>query len=584
MATSSFRKIPLLFKGRHTNWTYYTSRILGYTKETIEDSFNSGVTLFNIPAFVADGFAALHELERGIRFGYLLMDQCLANILFRGRVKYLHLRWNMQVQNWGRPRIVDWLYQQYLDAKDDPAIIHYITPRKPWNWFHVPFEDEFWAVARQTGWYHELQERRISGGFRRWLNHSEVVSHSQCPENPFFTIIMPVFNREDCVERAIRSLQLQEFSNFELIVIDDVSTDHTVDVVRRIAKTDARIKLIQMEVNRGPAVARNAGVDQARGTYIGVCDSDDFYLPGALKTFARHLAEGEVDVLAGNQFRWLQETQEAKTDCGPSRIDRDVQGANLMDFPEFWTLVHYHRCVIRWEFLQENQIEYPPIRRAEDPAYLAEVYTQAASFRLIQDPTYLFHIRPRTYDWAVEEIRDGYRGYELVQKTMIAAGYEELAFFFQCFFSPVGLSYHWIPEEDALVLAERLIALMKPIPLTIFEHPFLMHPWFNADGCYHDLLLVQNATPEQIVKWMRRGLFSANLHLQRGKMNQMNKVIRKQNAQLHRFRVWLRGPRFALRILREINRRIIRFRNIVRREFRLRRSARFRRWKEQANG
>ncbi len=275
-------------------------------------------------------------------------------------------------------------------------------------------------------------------------------------------------------------------------------------------------------------------------------------------------------------------TKEVKTDRGPSQIDRDVQGTSLKEFPEFWTLVHFHRCVFRRKFLQDNHIEYPPIRRAEDPAYLAEVLTKARSFKLMKDPTYLFHIRHRTYEWTVEEIEHAYRGYELIQERMIAAGYEEIAFFFQCFFSPVGLSYHWIPEEKALVLAERLISLMKPVPLSVLDHSYLEHPVFDSAGCYHDLLLVKNATPEQIVKWMRRGLFNANLHLQRAEMREMRKIIREQNGSLHRFRLWLRGPRFALRIIRFLLRKIIRLRNTIRREFNRRRSDRFRRWKERA--
>ena len=57
---------------------------------------------------------------------------------------------------------------------------------------------------------------------------------------------------------------------------------------------------------------------------------------------------------------------------------------------------------------------------------------------------------------------------------MTAAGYEDIAFFFQCFFSPVGLSYQWIDETDALALAERLIVLMKPVPPDVLEHPYFI--------------------------------------------------------------------------------------------------------------
>ncbi|MBO0725797.1 MAG: glycosyltransferase family 2 protein, partial [Blastocatellia bacterium] len=92
---------------------------------------------------------------------------------------------------------------------------------------------------------------------------------------PSVSVIMPTFNRADTISRAIRSVQAQTFDDWELIVVDDGSTDNTVAMIEGC---DARLKLIRQE-NQGTAGARNAGLRASAGRYIAFLDSDDEWLP-----------------------------------------------------------------------------------------------------------------------------------------------------------------------------------------------------------------------------------------------------------------------------------------------------------------
>ena len=96
-----------------------------------------------------------------------------------------------------------------------------------------------------------------------------------------FSVLIPVCNREEYVRQAIDSVLSQAFSDYELIVIDDGSTDQTPDVLRSYG---TRVKTIHQE-NRGGQAARNAGAAQAEGEYLAFLDSDDLLLPGALATY-----------------------------------------------------------------------------------------------------------------------------------------------------------------------------------------------------------------------------------------------------------------------------------------------------------
>lgn len=107
---------------------------------------------------------------------------------------------------------------------------------------------------------------------------------------------MPVFNRAAAVGSAIESVLTQEFEDFELIVVDDGSTDESAAVVNSYA--DPRLRLIRMPSNRGGNAARNLGVEAARAPLIAFLDSDDSYLPNKLGFTIRAFDERpEMDVL-----------------------------------------------------------------------------------------------------------------------------------------------------------------------------------------------------------------------------------------------------------------------------------------------
>lgn len=101
--------------------------------------------------------------------------------------------------------------------------------------------------------------------------------------NPKVSVIIPTYNREKMVQRAIRSVRNQTYKDFELIVVDDGSTDNTEFVIKRLQEQDDRIRFIKHEKNKGPAAARNTGIKTARGEYIAFQDSDNEWLPKKLE-------------------------------------------------------------------------------------------------------------------------------------------------------------------------------------------------------------------------------------------------------------------------------------------------------------
>lgn len=112
---------------------------------------------------------------------------------------------------------------------------------------------------------------------------SRAVSRSTSTDTPLVSIITPAHNVARFVGDTIRSVQAQSFGNWEILVADDCSTDETCAIVQDLAAADPRVMLIRQDRNGGPAVARNAALDRARGRYVCFLDSDDLWLPTKLE-------------------------------------------------------------------------------------------------------------------------------------------------------------------------------------------------------------------------------------------------------------------------------------------------------------
>jgi len=100
-------------------------------------------------------------------------------------------------------------------------------------------------------------------------------------EKPMVSVVIPTYNRAHLLGRAIKSVLDQTYQDFELIIVDDASTDNTKEVVKRL--DDPRIRYVRHEENRGGAAARNTGIKTARGQFIAFQDSDDRWLPDKLE-------------------------------------------------------------------------------------------------------------------------------------------------------------------------------------------------------------------------------------------------------------------------------------------------------------
>ena len=208
---------------------------------------------------------------------------------------------------------------------------------------------------------------------------------------PFFSIIMPAYNAEKYLDKAIKSVLDQSFRDFELIVINDGSHDRTADICRAYTTKDARFKFIDKK-NGGVAAARNDALDVAKGVFIMFVDSDDVIYPHSLQTLYEVLSKAPYDYLRfeyqtideeGNSLYPNYEAKKRKKFSGKC-VDAAKCIQQLVRGEFFSCVGTYKRSII-----ENNQLRFMKgCTYNEDTLFMTEYFTHSKTHSYVSDVMY----------------------------------------------------------------------------------------------------------------------------------------------------------------------------------------------------
>ena len=197
--------------------------------------------------------------------------------------------------------------------------------------------------------------------------------------SPLVSVVLPVFNEEDRVAAAVRSMLAQSLSDLELLVVDDGSTDATPS--RLVEIQDPRLHVVRLDANVGRAAAKNHALDRARGQYVAFMDADDESEPHRLEMQVTFLeAHPEVDIL-GTALRTMGGSQ---SEVWRPPTDHPHIQAELL----FSCAVYGATAIVRRDFLEKHGLRFVPGHYVEDH----ELWTQALrTARFANLPDVLFN-------------------------------------------------------------------------------------------------------------------------------------------------------------------------------------------------
>ena len=250
---------------------------------------------------------------------------------------------------------------------------------------------------------------------------------------PLVSVVMPVFNAAKFISQTLESLLYQTMTDFEVVAVDDCSTDNSIEVVESFRERfDGRLKLIRLPKNTGtPGLPRNVGIQFARGKYISFLDCDDLYTKTALEEMSTLAEKFQADVVHANSWFILwggqkkHEDDPAFTDTNelfnsaaytvrqpgenvPSFKQPTFDSTDIGDRVRRWLNWNYNWAnaviFLKRDFLIANQIFFPTFAMAEDMLFTFTCLCKAEKFLRVSNVTYV--VRPHVGSISRENDRD----------------------------------------------------------------------------------------------------------------------------------------------------------------------------------
>jgi len=285
----------------------------------------------------------------------------------------------------------------------------------------IPFGLCWWKkrdivrIAREPFEYHIWRDdERIENNKEKVLKQI-VQAASNIPDedkiaknmNPFFSIIIPVYNAEKHIQACLDSLRYQTFSNYEVICINDGSTDKSEEIIKSFQKTDNRIRLI-CTGNKGVSHARNIGIKEAIGKYILLLDADDHFDKDTCKIVCESLiANNEPDMLVFGGKPFLPDGRRPdewfyKVLTTPDLYFEKVSTDDI--FSKKYLSVFCWRCAYKKEYVVSKQLSFMEGRKyGEDAIFMISALHNADGVVVISDK--LYHYRTDSEGSAMTEIK-----------------------------------------------------------------------------------------------------------------------------------------------------------------------------------
>ncbi len=200
------------------------------------------------------------------------------------------------------------------------------------------------------------------------------------------SIITPNFNSNKYLKDTIYSVLNQTYKNFEWIIIDDKSTDNSVEILNSI--NDSRVKVILLDKNSGAAVARNKGIEIAKGRFITFIDSDDLWLPNFLETTVNFLLKKNVELVY---------TAYKRVDENLNPYLSDFIGTDKVNYSRLLYNCPLPMLTTIYDAKRIGKIKIPIVDKREDYAMWLTILKSIKYAYVITTPLAIYRIRKNSY-------------------------------------------------------------------------------------------------------------------------------------------------------------------------------------------
>ena len=204
--------------------------------------------------------------------------------------------------------------------------------------------------------------------------------------NELVSIIMPSYNSSTFIGMSIDSVLKQTYTNWELLITDDCSTDNTRDVVQQYANKDLRIKLFKLEQNSGAGIARNNSIKEAKGRFIAFLDSDDMWKPYKLE---RQLAfMQEIGCQFSHSYTLVVDENDKVVGLNKKPYKVTFQSTKLINYIGTSSVIYDTKDI--------GKFYMKPIRRRQDFALWLNILQVTRKAYCIPEPLFIYRYTPNS--------------------------------------------------------------------------------------------------------------------------------------------------------------------------------------------
>lgn len=390
---------------------------------SMDNYINAGVLIMNLAKIRKDSMTKkfLELMENS----YRSEDQDVLNKACYGKIKIIPFRFNVQTKYFEPKKQEEYKLKLVIpedeigDAINNPVIIHYANPEKPWKNINT-YKADKWieaAIASKLDltdvhvikvYNAQLKSQKIDE-FIETLKVREYIDYNfelgkEDKSGYEVSIIIPCFNAEETISETIKSCLLQEKKDVrvEILCIDDGSSDNTLSILLEWSKRYSNIRVFS-QGNRGSGAARNIGIKKAKGRFLAFMDADDYYPSYTVLDNLYHTALKNKVYIAGGGF--LSTYKNKISSNYPFPLDGYwFKDRDVINYSEYQFDFGYTRFIYEREFIVKNNISFPDYLRFQDPPFFVRAMHTAKKFATVKEATYIYRIGHKRINWTEDKI------------------------------------------------------------------------------------------------------------------------------------------------------------------------------------
>lgn len=336
---------------------------------------------------------------------------------------------------------------------------------------------------------------------------------------PLISIIVPVYNVERYLTQCLDSIISQNYSNFEVLGVDDKSQDASSMIFEEYSRNDKRFTLLYHTENLGLPSARNTGIESAKGEYLFFLDSDDWISPHALKTLCNLAQQDDVDIAIGGVLKCWDGDGSASPANHAAYMKESLHAVTIFDMPVVSQSIISWNKLIKTDFITQHNLIFSPEPRRFEDMLTYKWYLCGAKLSTTNDITYFY--RQRAGDVTSQSIMQGMDITVLIDKLLAFIDITEFLVEKEYFFT----------EHDPLNNEKGLMYLPRTLTWVLEKMAEYSKDGITEEGkvllAFRSLKKLSSNFTEDYLKILPKKVQLASDYLAR---NQLSEAIKKIQA------------------------------------------------------